>query len=176
MVDRTARYQKLTQWLDSAVTFLLSLRSSVTLALSPLSFTVETGLFPSALPIFSNSCANDARGGTTTSSSSTSSSDAGDGERFGAADACACALVLDLPLRMGSKRRRGVQSSDGEKSGCSGWSFEREFLETPKCGFWKARRLPRLKKDFSPSNRRKVEQHTRHNKSFLCLAQGCEGQ
>jgi len=134
-----------TQWLDSAVTFVLSLRSSVTSALSPLSFTVEAGLFPSALPIFSNSWANDARGGTMTSSSSTSSSDAGDGERFGAADACACALVLDLdlPLRMGSKRRRGVQSSDGEKSGCSGWSFEREFLGTPKCGFWKARRLPR---------------------------------
>ena len=166
--------KKLTQWLNSAVTFVPSLHSSVTLTLSPLPFTVETGLFPSALLIFSNSCANDARGGTITS---ISSSDAGDGERFGAADACDCALVLDLLLRMGSKRRRGVQSSDGEKSGCSGWSFEREFLGTPKCGFWKARRLPRLKKGFSPSNRRrKVAQHTRHNKSFLCLAQECEGQ
>jgi hypothetical protein len=27
---------------------------------------------------------------------------------------------LDLPLRGAPKRRRGVQSSDGEKSGCSG--------------------------------------------------------
>jgi hypothetical protein len=29
-------------------------------------------------------------------------------------------LALDLLLRGRAKRRRGVQSSDGEKSGCSG--------------------------------------------------------
>jgi hypothetical protein len=156
----------------------LSLRSSVTSARSFPSFTEETGLFPSALPIFSNSCASDARGGTITSSSP-SSSHVGDGERLGAVDACACALILDLPLRKGSKRRRGVQSSDGEKSGCSGWSFEREFLGTPKCGFWKARRLPRLKrkkKGSDPGHRHEGEQHTIHSKLSLCLAQEYEDQ
>lgn len=145
--NNECRTKNSTQWLGSfgpnAITFVLSLRSSVVAALSFPSFTGETGLFPSAFPIFSNSCASDARGGTITSSSPSSSSHAGDGERFGAADACACAPILDLPLRGGSKRRRGVQSSDGEKSGCLGWSVERGFLDTPKCGFWKARRLPR---------------------------------
>jgi hypothetical protein len=159
----------------------LSLSPSVTPALSFPSFTGERGLFPSALPIFSNSCASDARGGTITSSSSSPpSSEDGDGERLGAADAGVCALNFDLPLRSGSKRRRGVQSSDGEKSGCSGWSFERGFLATPKCGFWKARRLPRLKrgrKGFEdPNNRHEGKQHTRHSGSFLCLAQVYEGQ
>ena len=136
--------QRLGSFRPNAITFVLFLSSSVTSALSFPSFTGERGLFPSALPIFSNSRASDVRGGTITSSSPPSSHD-GDGERL-TADAGVCALALDLPLRGGSKRRRGVQSSDGEKSGCSGWSFEREFLATPKCGFWKARRLPRLKR------------------------------
>ena len=83
--------------------------------------TVPALAFPSALPILSNSCASVARGGLPrVSSSSPSSSHAGDGERLGAVDTWPCVLAWDLPLRGGPKRRRGVQSSDGEKSGCSG--------------------------------------------------------
>src|SRR6266850_2601195 len=103
------------------VTFAPSLTAGTALVLAFSSFTGESSFFPSALPIFSNSCARVARGGApNVSSSSPSSSHAGDGERLGAVGSWNCALVLDLPLRGGPKRRRGVQSSDGEKSGCSG--------------------------------------------------------
>ncbi len=89
----------------------------------PLAFPSLTGgsFLSSILPILSNSCANVARGGPPrVSSPSPSSSHAGDGERLCAAELRPCALALDLVLRGGPKRRRGVQSSDGEKSGCSG--------------------------------------------------------
>ena len=103
------------------VTFVPSLTTVTALALALPSFTEESSFFPSALPIFSNSCANVARGGAPkVSPSSASSPHAGDGDRFGAVGVWACALALDLPVRGGPKRRRGVQSSDGEKSGCSG--------------------------------------------------------
>ena len=85
------------------------------------SFTGES-FFPSDLPILSNSCASVARGGPprALSSSSPSSSHAGDGERLCVVNTWPCDLALDLLLRSGPKRRRGVQSSEGEKSGCSG--------------------------------------------------------
>jgi len=118
------------------VTFMPSLQTAATSVLPFPSFTGESRMFPSVLPILLNSCASVARGGAPkASSSSASSSDAGDGERFDTVCALTCALTLEAPLGGGPKRRRGVQSSDGENSGCSGWSVEREFFGTPKCGF-----------------------------------------
>ena len=146
---------------DGAV-FLPSLGIATVLELASPSFTGESDFFPSALPILSNSCASVARGGPpSVSSSSPSSSHAGDGERLDGVPTCPC--VLDLPLRGAPKRRRGVQSSDGEKSGCSGRSVERGFFGAPKCGFWKAKRLPRLGKAESQGQERHCERKTTYN-------------
>jgi hypothetical protein len=102
-------------------TFVPSLGTATVPALAFPSFTGGNSFFPSAFPILSNSCASVVRGGPLrVSSSSPSSSHAGDGERLGAVVTWPCVLDWDLPLRGGPKRRRGVQSSDGEKSGCSG--------------------------------------------------------
>lgn len=102
-------------------TFVPSLGNATVLPLAFPSFTGGGSFFPSALPILSNSCASVARGGPLrVISSSPSSSHAGDGERLCAVGTWPCVLALDLLLRSGPKRRRGVQSSDGEKSGCSG--------------------------------------------------------
>jgi hypothetical protein len=104
-------------------TFVPSLGNATVPPLAFPSFTFKGAgsFFPSALPILSNSCARVARGGPAkVSSSSLSSSHAGDGERFCGVGTWPSVLALDLPLPSGAKRRRGVQSSDGEKSGCSG--------------------------------------------------------
>jgi hypothetical protein len=102
-------------------TFVPSLGNTTVPPLAFPSFTGGGSFFPSDLPILSNSCASVARGGPPrVLSSSPSSSHAGDGERLCAVNTWPCVLALDLFLRSGPKRRRGVQSSDGEKSGCSG--------------------------------------------------------
>ena len=100
-------------------TFVPSLVKATVLPLASSSFR-RGSFFPSALPILSNSCASVARGGPARVLSSSPSSHAGDGERLCAVDTWPCVLALALLLRGGTKRRRGVQSSDGEKSGCSG--------------------------------------------------------
>lgn len=150
--------------------FVPSSGNATVLPLAFPSFTGGGSFFPSALPILSNSCASVARGGPArVLSSSPSSSHAGDGERLRGVGTRPCVLALDLPLRSGTKRRRGVQSSDGEKSGCSGRSIERGFFGAPKCGFWKARRFPRLERVQSENADMRGGQRTRHNEWSLCL-------
>ena len=71
------------------VTFVPSLTVGTALVLAFPSFTGESSFFPSALPIFSNSCARVARGGApNVSSSSPLSSHAGDGERLAPSAVC----------------------------------------------------------------------------------------